>query len=148
MNIVGKKVGNYLYIHLSAIDTLNEKQRKYIEDIISQFSFKYIFNVIKLNLSLSDISFIYSPDFDISHEPYIKYSIKYSNGFFKMRKESAENPSIYHGKGFFVKDNYIGFNKQKSIERYQSWQKLNLNKNLIGRKKYWDKIIPLLKNNL
>ena len=134
-NLIGKKVGNYLYVHVSAIDILTLEQRNFIN-----IDVPIIFNIVKLNLKLTDVSFIYSPNWDISPEPYIQYSIKYNGVFSKVRLESTENPSIYHGKGFMVKDDYKGFNKQESINRYNSWQNLNLNKNLIGRKKYWESL--------
>ena len=146
-NQVGKKVGNYLYIHISALDTLTEEQQLYIISVILKLPTEVFFNVIKLNLKLTDVSFIYSPDFDTSSEPYIENSIKYNGKFSKIRKESIENPSVYHGKGLMVKDDYKKFSKQESIDRYNSWQHLNLDKKRIGRKKYWEENILLLGEN-
>ena len=137
-NLIGKKVGNYLYVHVSAIDTLTLEQRNFIK-----MNVPVIFNIVKLNLKLTDVSFIYSPDWDISPEPFIEHSIKYNGNFSKVKFESIENPPIYHGKGFMVKDDYRGFDKQESINKYKSWQSLNLNKNLIGRKKYWENLFLL-----
>lgn len=74
-----------------------------------------------------DVSFMQSPDWDTAPEPIISSSVKVVDGKAgPIRKESQSNPTIYHGKGFMVKDDYPGFDKQESIDRYNLWNERNV----------------------
>lgn len=144
---VGKKMGNDLYFHKIYVseyinDKIYYKFKSYLPD-------NFEFNILKFNDKNNTISFINSPDFDISDEPIVSDSYKVSqDGKVKLTKEKSI-PQIYHHKWLFVKDDYSGFNVPKSKERSERWlevsDKINMSK--IGFKGYWVKeVLPLLES--
>jgi len=57
-------------------------------------------------------------------------------------------PQIYHHKWLFVKDDYQGFDVDKSKERSAEWLQVSdrINMSKIGTLNYWeDEVLPLLK---
>jgi len=146
---VGKKMGNDLYFH-----------KKYVDEYIDEDTFneykKHLpknakFTIIKYNDKNETISFIYSPDFNTADEPLVSDAYKVTkDGKVTLTKEKTP-PQIYHHKWLFVKDDYKGFNVDKSKERSKEWlevsDKINMSK--IGSKRYWeDDVLPLIENKL
>lgn len=145
---IGKKIGNNLYIHKSAIDTLVEDEINLVKEKLEYLSKNFDYEVIKINVKENKISFIQSEDWNIATEPIVgdSYSINSKNQV-KFRKGTNQ---IYHHKWLFLKDNYIGFDVKESKKWSEQWmnseivQKLKANKNekfncKIGNKEYFIK---------
>lgn len=141
-----KVVGSSLYIHKSALDELMTKMKN--EDIVRLNNYinelndeKFSFEIIKYDKKTQNISFIESNDWDIKHEPSVGNAWCYHiDGRRKFIKSSNK---IYHCKYMFVKEDYVGFDVEKSKERAKLWNSIpNIkeHKSKIGNKKYWEKL--------
>jgi hypothetical protein len=146
---VGKRMGNDLYFH-----------KKYVNEYLDEDTFneykKHLpkntrFNIIKYNSKNQTISFIYSPNFNTADEPIVSDAYKVTkDGNVTLTREKTP-PQIYHHKWLFVKDDYKGFDVDKSKERSKEWlevsDKINMSK--IGSKRYWEEeVLPLIENKL
>lgn len=140
---VGKNINPNIWFHkdyISDFMPLNEYQN-YINLLPENFDF----NIIKFDTKSKDLSFIYSPNFDSSHEPIVSdsYKIKEKNGTLELCKMTKEqkDPLIYHHKWLFVKEDYKGFDIEESKRRSIEWKSV-LGKNpqvtsKIGRLSFW-----------
>ena len=140
---VGKYIAGSLYIHKNYLDMLPS----YVQKLISHHNKKFNFDIIKFNESSGAITLVKCLDFDKQDEPeIIEQRTLHSDGISKTIKLSS-NPFIYHHKWMMVDDNYSGFDVTQSKERSKLWTSIpDVNKNKIGRKKYWfENVIPIIK---
>ena len=146
---VGKRVGNNLYIHVSAMDTLsNEEIFLVYQKICLELNY-FEYNILKINTKESKVSFIDSPDWNIASEPEVGdcYSVNEKNEV-KFIKSKGQ---IYHHKWQFVKEDYEYFDVAKSKIWSDTWQNSDVVKQLkikdknylckIGYKDYFDREI-------
>lgn len=143
---IGKMMMGSLYIHKSALNTLTVQEYElYLEKLkyISNFTFE----ILKISLKNSEVSFIQSFDWDTANEPSVGDSIcvKADNSI----KRTKGSNLIYHHKWMFVDDSYTGFNVSASKKRSELWmnhEKILALKNdanekfnsKIGRRNYWN----------
>lgn len=146
---IGKPMMGAIYIHKSAINTLSlEEEKLYLEKLpyISDFEF----DIIKINLKESTVSFIQSPDWDTNPEPSVGDSIAVKAD--NSTKTTKGSNLIYHHKWMFVSDEYTGFNVAESKKRSELWMnhskilELKADKNekfnsKIGRREYWNNTV-------
>jgi hypothetical protein len=105
---VGKKVGDFIYIHKSALKALTEYKQDFVKEAEKALPEGFTYEVLKIGTE--SVSFISAPNFDTEDEPALSASVKVANGEAStIKKESATNPTIYHGKHFFVLPDYKGF---------------------------------------
>ena len=142
---VGKKMGDDLYFHKMYVDEYVDLN--FYNKLKSFLPEGFQFNIIKYNDKFKTISFINSPDFDRADEPIVGDAIKVrEDGTITMTRQKRI-PQIYHHKWLFVKDDYKGFDINKSKKRSEEWlqvsDKINMSK--IGTLNYWqDVVIPML----
>jgi len=112
---VGKQMIGCKYVHISAIDAIPTQERELVEKARSIFGPlpTDIDIIVKICLKEGRVSFIESPDWNISSEPSIG-KIKGVKGLFTdkpglYKRDTLEDPQIYHHKWMFVKDDYRGF---------------------------------------
>lgn len=94
-----------------------------------------------LKFGKDGFTFFDSPDFDKADEPVAgKYVRVPFNGILK----DGETKSIWHHKWLWVKDNYKGFDVEKSFNRSQTWLKIpNIDFARIGSREFWEKnVVP------
>lgn len=104
------------------------------------------YEVIKYDKRKQTISFIQSPDWNSSNEPYVSYSVVINIKTCKVKiiKGRKTNPQIYHHKWMFVADDYDGFDVLKSkirtniLNSVASFNDKDV-KSKIGNKEYWNK---------
>jgi len=146
-NPVGKKMGSKVWAHI-----------QYIEDIVPEHKLKTVFNsmdfrsvdfplsLFRYDLKTDEISFIECSDFNTKSEPTIGRIYTFSDPQTHLSnglniKKPEKNPFIYHHKWMFVKDDYSGFDVNKSKKRSLLWKNiLGVNKsisNKIGRNSFW-----------
>lgn len=146
--MIGKKVGNNLYVHKSAVDYLTIDEISFIQSMLVYVPPDFNYHIIKFNLKEQKLTVIQSLDFDTASEPNVGDSILvYDNKQIKFRK--SNNLQIYHHKWMFVNSNYTGFDITKSKNRSKYWK--NIIKNLentvrnvkckIGYREYFNKFI-------
>lgn len=144
-NDVGKMIGGELYVHYSANDVLPQQDLIAAEGMLPE-GFEY--EVIKYNAKDGSFSFISSPDWNTSDEPIVgdAYKVK-KNGEVTVTKQKAD-PQIYHHKWNFVRDDYSGFDVEKSVQRSIDWYrdaKADINMFKIGTQSYWqENAVPLI----
>ena len=142
---VGKMIGGELYVHYSANDVLPQQDLIAAEAMLPE-GFEY--EVIKYNAKDGSFSFISSPDWNTSDEPIVgdAYKVK-KNGEVTVTKQKAD-PQIYHHKWNFVRDDYSGFDVEKSVQRSIDWYrdaKADINMFKIGTQSYWqENAVPLI----
>lgn len=138
---VGKSVGNDIYFHkhyLECFDFANE-----ITDKLSLIPSNFFFNIIRYNLKIRDISFIFSPNFLDSYFPIVSNSIKVKADNLipeiKIKiRTFKNNPPIYHHRWLFVKDDFGGFNVETDFKWSKLWVKTpNLIPNRYGFLRHW-----------
>lgn len=135
-----KKVGNYLYVHKSALNQLGKEIENYVLHKSKLIEVEY--DVIKYNKKDKNISFIKVENWDKQKEPVLLYSVKITpDNIIKKRNENKKNPNIYHSKELFVNGDYKGFNIEEAKERTKQWRALKLDSKKIGRLQYWIKNI-------
>jgi len=143
---VGKQVGNTIYLHKSVENKLPSEILFTAKNKIPN-DFNY--DIVKYDESNGNITFINSPDWDISDEPIVGNAILIRGDGSKRFIKQKESPQIYHHKWLFVNDSYSGFNTEESKERSRRWLKVpNIQFNKIGYKNYWDtNIVPYINEN-
>jgi len=136
---VGKKIGGALYVHRNYADLGGDQVDRARGALPADFDYQ----VVKIDESNGNTTFIASPDFDTAAEPTVGNQILVkADGTTKPRQAGAD-PEIYHHKWLFVADDYRGFDVEESKSRSQDWIDLDIDKSRIGRKSYWeDNVIP------
>lgn len=121
---VGKAIGGQLYVHKNyAAEVIPSEVIEYGEGILKRFDPEFEYNCIMLDLKKDEIRFDECPDFDSAREPHV-------GNFIKIDLKGAKPPykgysdNIWHHKWLWVRDDYIGFDVDKS----KNWSKLWLSK--------------------
>ena len=139
---VGKEIGGAVYMHKSYAHLLGER----IEAAKARIPQGFCYSVVKFMPATKAVSFIASPDFDVTPEPTVGdlWTVS-ADGPAKLRKRLAD-PFIYHHKWLFVADDYAGFDVLESKERSLMWLSLpTIDFQQIGRRSYWiDAVLPRL----
>lgn len=143
----GKRVGNHLYIHKSAIWCLPQDLRDELLSIDELF-FKHGFpayNIMKLDMDTGGISCILSEDFDIAHEPSIdiSYLIKNGNWLKTIDYKNHKSVPIYHDKWKMVSHEYKGFDYHDAESRSWWWKQHPLVKEIQKKDKYFSSRIGM-----
>ena len=146
---VGKRVGNNLYIHISAVDTLSNQELFLVYQKLFLIPADALYYILKINTKENKVSFINSLDWDIASEPMVGdcYSVNEKNEV-KFIKSKGQ---IYHHKWQFVQEDYDGFDVVESKRWSETWQNSDVVKQLkikdknylckIGYRDYFDREI-------
>ncbi|TDV37464.1 DNA phosphorothioation-associated putative methyltransferase [Paraburkholderia caballeronis] len=146
--MVGKRVHDTLYIHLSAVDQLQEDTQKAIinqaVDTIGPAD-GLVPNVAKINLRTGSFSLLAYPDFDEEAFPTLRASWSFSveapaKPIFRSYLDSL-NPPILHRKERLVLENYP--QRDKWMEITSAAERLGLfdDTSTIGFKLNWERLI-------
>lgn len=144
---VGKFIGGNLYVHKNYTKIFSDSYQKAFNNLkLNAPNFE--FDIVKFNKEKNTYSFISSPDFDTKEEPTVGDSIQVDNeGNLKLTK-MKKDPQIYHHKWNFVKNDYLGFSVEQSIQRSIDWKSvLGKNKELsskIGTLSFWKQTLEKL----
>lgn len=143
---VGKRIGDNLYIHKSAIERLPASSQFLIKQTKSQLPDDFNYEILKINTKEETVSFIDSPDWNESPEPFvgdsIKVSLEHGTTFTKGR---SNNKQIYHHKWMFVEDSYTGFDVEEAKARSEEWENadISFDRKKIGNSDYWyETVVP------
>lgn len=121
---VGKQVGHSLYIHkLYADQVIPKAVLDTATEIMTRSNPDFNYNSLMWDVKQKIVRFDEAPDFDRAQEPHVGEYVSVSlDGKFPPRK--GHSNSIWHHKWLWVKDDYTGFDVDKSKE----WSKLWLSK--------------------
>ena len=116
---VGKRVGDQLYVHKKyANEVIPNDVLKKAALVLKQKLPTFRFNSIMWDMKSNIIRFDEAPDFDTAREPHVgKYVWVLPND---TVREGHSN-SIWHHKWLWVKDDYNGFDVEKSKEWSSIW---------------------------
>lgn len=146
---IGKRMGNCVYVHWTAIDVLPKEIQLRIMCVVIPFEVPFDWTVIKYDESNGNISLIESLDWDIADEPTVGQILILKNDGSRKLIKPSKDPWIYHHKWLFVADDYRGFNVKKSVERSLQWMSIQgIDYNRIGKKSYWENnVLTLIKGD-
>ena len=118
---VGKQVGNSVYVHKLYVDEVIPKAiLNKAESILTRAFPEFAYNTIMFDGSRKAIRFDEAPDFDTASEPHVgDYVVVSLDAAFSPRQGHSD--SIWHHKWLWVKDDYTGFDVDKSKEWSRIW---------------------------
>lgn len=120
-NNVGKQVGSQIYVHkLYADEIVPKALLQKAEHKLTTSNPDFDYNTIMFDPKQGVIRFDQASDFDSAREPHVgDYIIVYING--ERPLQVGHSDSIWHHKWLWVKDDYTGFNVDKSKEWSRIW---------------------------
>lgn len=118
-NNVGKQVGPQLYVHRKyAAEVIPHEKLRFAVEALKRIKPHFRFNSVMWNRETGIIRFDEAPDFDTAREPHVgKYIAILPNG----SAREGESNNIWHHKWQWVKDDYKGFDVDKSKEWSTLW---------------------------
>jgi len=139
---VGKRVGSCVYVHkLYEDEVIPAKILKAAKKHIS-YSHQFSYDCVKWDKKTNNITFQWSPTFDNWDEPIVgKCFLVRSDGTNRILPDK-KNPQIWHHKWMWVKDDYSGFDVEKSKMRSELWKDkvTKEERRKIGYLSFWDSI--------
>jgi DNA phosphorothioation-associated putative methyltransferase len=144
----GKKIGGFLYSHISALPVLPDQYRSVIEVAIELNSDFDTWNVVKFNLNDTEkLSLLEYDNFDMTEFPCLHHScqIDLKMETLKLRKHSSKNPPVLHRKELLVHPEYPELTKFKNLTL--QLEKLGAFANIVklGTKLRWQDELKRLK---
>lgn len=133
LGTVGKRMGNYLYIHRKYVYLINPDLADEIEKI------PFDFNLVKIDLTdtTTEVTVINCVEFDTVHEPRVGKVTKFVKDNRVGIFEKSYDYLVYHHKWMFVTDDYDGFDVKESKARSEEWMKYEPPRNKIGYRHFW-----------
>lgn len=137
-NNVGKRVGNSLYVHkLYADEVIPKKILQKAENSLTRSNPDFKYNSIMFDPKRGIIRFDEAPDFDTASEPMVgNYITIFLNRNNTSPPQKGHSDSIWHHKWLWVKDDYTGFDVNKSKEWSRQWL-AKLDEPAKGSKLHW-----------
>jgi len=134
---VGKKVGTSLYVHkLYANEVIPKNILQKAENILTRSNPNFAYNSIMFDPQKGIIRFDEAPDFDTASEPTVgNYITVFLNGSNTPPKKGYSD-NVWHHKWLWIKDDYTGFDVNKSKEWSRQWLS-KLNEPAKGSKFHW-----------
>jgi len=139
--MIGKKVGNDLYIHASALRYLDDSRYALLDKVKKVHLYKGHCNVIKINLKNNRVSFLSYKSFEDSPHPELKRSWTVTLDDYKIvMREYKKNPPILHRKELLVHSSHPDYKRFKEMTELEESLGL-LNRRDIGFKRQWLKVL-------
>lgn len=139
---IGKLVGDALYIHVSALETLDSILRLYEGCASRAFGRMDGATIIKLRIDKPKISYLFYPNFDKDPHPALQASMQIDFRTLHVSYRdysSSNNPPILHRKETFVTDEYPNYEKFAKLTRQEEKWELLDDSHLIGMRNGWMK---------
>ncbi|WP_349431175.1 DNA phosphorothioation-associated putative methyltransferase [Methylomarinum sp. Ch1-1] len=142
---IGKHVGNACYLHVSALDAIEDELHKFIKLIANALKIQEEqWNIIKLHKQQFKLSYLLYPDFDDDAYPALQHSITVDLEH-KTRKDAdyseTENVPILHRKELFITPDHPHYDEFVAITEEGEAAGLYENSRIIGFKKSWERLI-------
>lgn len=140
-SLIGKFVGNALYIHTSALNELDSILRVYEGCASRTFGQLEQTTIIKFRADKPKVSYLYYPNFDKDAHPALHSSMQanLSSLYVDFRDySSSENPPILHRKETFVDKTYPSYEKFAKLTAQEEKCGLLNEPIAIGTKRNWE----------
>jgi len=144
---VGKRTGNGLYVHISALDELPTLLRMY-EGCALQVAGERPGNIVKLWADNATVSYLDYPEFDDDEHPALAQSVVVDLQGRSVKVSSyrqRENPPILHRKELFVSTSYPLRDKFDVLTREEVAAGLYADTSTIGTRNGWQAALEQLK---
>lgn len=134
---VGKEIGGTIYLHRNYEDLIPDQDLlNDARDILTKEYLDFNYNVIKYSPKQGRVTFVLSPDFDLSDEPISGHYVAIING---RASKKGYSGSIWHHKWLWVRDDYRGFDVEASFQRSKLWLQIpEIDFSRIGSKSVWE----------
>jgi len=137
---IGKLVGNSLYVHASALNSLSAVLRVYEGCASRTFGQSEHATIIKFRSDKPKVSYLYYPDFETDPHPALhsRISANLSDIFVDFRDYShSENPPILHRKETFITSDHPLYARFAKLTAQEDKLGLLENSTSIGNRKGW-----------
>ena len=137
---IGKLVGDALYVHSSALNSLSAVLRVYEGCASRTFGQSDRATIIKFRSDKPKVSYLYYPDFETDAHPALHSSMSanLSDIFVRFRDYSeSENPPVLHRKETFVTSDYPLYSKFAKLTAQEEKLGLLENSTVIGTRIGW-----------
>ena len=144
---VGKHLPHYLYVHVSALNSLDSLVQEYEQKARKLIDKNQEITLVKFSLIEPKISYLVYPDFDRNPHPLLQQStiVNLENSTTKtIDYRNSENPPILHRKETFVTKNYPLYNQFSHLTDTEEKLGLLDNSRYIGTKQGWEKLLIIL----
>jgi hypothetical protein len=150
---VGKRMGDVVYVHRSALGTMPDDVQAYVR-ARHEVAQEPDFDVVKYSPKLGNVTFITTDDWDGNPEPMLVATVLVRADGSVHAEDVAHKQLIYHRKWEFVAPDYPGFDWRASRARTEYYEQhpyiIDLKKNgvdgkmfssLIGRYPFWKQYV-------
>lgn len=145
---VGKLLPDALYVHVSALQTLDpllqnyESQARQITSLVEEAT------LVKFSIEKPTISYLIYPDFDTDPHPALKVSIQVNlqtHEVISRNYGDSSNPFILHRKETFVAPTYTHYQQFMALTRQEEVLGLLDNSRAIGTRQAWEERLAQFK---
>jgi len=141
---IGKKLPNSLWVHVSAIATLDPLLRLYEGCASRTIGRPEEANVIKFHSRKPKITYLVYPNFDTDPHPALHTSMQIDLRDLHVHYrdyETDDNPPVLHQKDLLVAPDYLGYEKFAKLSRQEEDWGLFEDWNRIGTRQGWQKCL-------
>jgi DNA phosphorothioation-associated putative methyltransferase len=138
---VGKKLPTALYVHISAIASLDPQLQECDRQARSLLPKESKFTIIKINYEQPKISYLFYPDFDTDPHPALHQSIQVDLQIQSTQQRDyhqSPNPPILHRKETFVNQDYPLYQIFAQLTKQEEAIGLFHETRTIGTRKGWE----------
>lgn len=142
---VGKLLPSALYVHVSALPSLNPRLQSY-EETAKFAREQQNVNIVKFSTDKFKISYLFYPDFDTNPHPALQASIVVDLQTLETSYRdyrSSDNPPILHRKETFVTPDYPLYEQFAALTRQEQALGLLSNSTAIGTRILWEQRLNL-----
>ncbi|MFB2923877.1 DNA phosphorothioation-associated putative methyltransferase [Aerosakkonema funiforme] len=144
-SLIGKKLPNALYVHISAIEKLDPPLRQHYEKFSQIIATGMVgANIIKFHSDRPKISYLFYPDFDTDPHPTLLASVQINlenNEISPMMRyrdySNSHNPPILHRKETFVTPEYPYYQEFEQLTKAEEKLGLLDQTSSIGTRQGW-----------
>jgi len=135
---IGKKAGNSLYVHLSAVHRLPEKYRKRFKEASDRYTADMMRNALPpVNCNIivfhpDYVDFIYAEDFDDVYEPVLGKRNRIHNDGTAEHIPRPDKPRVLHQRYKTVLPSYRGFDIEDDRRREKWYREFFDSKRMAG----------------
>ncbi len=140
-SLVGKKLPDAFYIHISALHALEELLQQYESRARSATPQAQSATIVKFSTSKLKISYLFYPDFDTDPHPALQASIQVDLETLEVTHRDyskSKNPPILHRKETFVTPEYPLYQQFAELTKAQETLGLLTNTKTIGTRAGWE----------
>jgi len=141
---VGKHLPQNLYVHISALNSLDLLIQEYESEARKIVNNIDDFTLIKFSLNEQKISYLFYPEFDTNPHPPLVKSIVINLEDLTSKNidyHNSSNPPILHRKETFLNQDYPHYQKFSHLTQLEETLGLLDNPRYIGTQKQWEQLL-------